>query len=43
MVKPPSIPERSPGLSFLPLILRIGWPFLIFLKTEAARHNGDNK
>ena len=43
MVKPPSIPGRSPGLYFLLLILRIGGLFLLFLKTEASRHNGDNK
>ena len=36
MVKPPSIPGRSPGLSFLLLILRIGWLFLLFLNTEAS-------
>ena len=43
LVKPPSIPGRSPGLSFLLLILRIGWLFLLFLKTAAIRYNGDNK
>ena len=41
MIKPNSIPGRSLGLSFLSLILRIGWLFLLFLKTEASRHNGD--
>ena len=38
-----AIPGRSPGLSFLSLILRIDWLFLLFLKIEASRHNGDNK
>ena len=43
LVKPSFISGRSPGLSLLLLILRIGWLFLLFLKTEASRHNGDNK
>ena len=28
---------------FLSMILRIDWLFLLFLKTEASRNNGDNK
>ena len=35
--------DATPGLSFLSLILRIDWLFLLFLKIEASRHNGDNK
>ena len=31
------------GYLFLSLILRIAWLFLLFLKTEASRKNGDNK
>ena len=38
-----SFHPREVSWVFLLLILRIGWFFLLFLKTEASGHNGDNK
>jgi len=36
-------PREVSCIIFLLLILRIGWFFLVFLKTEASKHNGVNK
>ena len=36
-------PREVSWVIFLSLILRIDWLFLLFLKIEASRHNGDNK
>jgi len=35
--------EVSWVIFFLSLILRIDWLFLLLLKIEASRHNGNNK